>query len=155
MSVVGPLPDYFERACTLPFERVDLPSPHRSPTRLLSQVERATIRVSAPDVEDVPPGNSVMHEATLRLAIFKERDLLEYFSGAYIAATLQRLFWGAHPSIHAHRGWALLAELDRRDLVEVWLSAEPIDLDLRDHFRRMRLRERLRELDGGITKSTR
>jgi hypothetical protein len=124
---------------------VKLPEPDESPTRLLSPIERATIKITAPELREIPPGNSILHEAVTRLAVYQMRHVLPYASGHYIAAALQRLAWPAHPGKHARRGWTLLAAIDAADLgAEIWISGEP--LQLWGDFRRMRLHERLDEL---------
>lgn len=145
----GPLPNFWERAAALPYEQVKLPPPRHCLTRHLSPIERATVKCSAPLPDDVQIGNSILHEAALRLAIFQKREILQYMSGSYIADAFQRVFWKEHPSRHARRGWSLLAELDRADIgVEVWISGEPLE-DPYQPFRRMRLSERITELEVG------
>lgn len=147
VGVRGPLPDYWEQASSLPFTGVELPEPGECPTRLLSAVERATVQIIAPSYIDLPPGNSMLHEAVARLSVYRDRNVLPYASGHFIADALQRVFWPAHPGKHARRGWTLLAAIDAADLgAEIWTSAQP--LTLWGSFRRMRLRDRLAELEG-------
>lgn len=152
LGVRGPLPDYWEQASAFPFAEVDLPEPHECPTRLLSAVERATVQIVAPELSDLPPGNSILHEAVARLSVYRLRKVLPYASGHFIADALQRVFWPAHPGKHARRGWSLLAALDAADLgAEIWISGEP--LELWGDFRRMRLRDRLGELEAARLRS--
>lgn len=149
-GIRGPLPDYWGRAAQLPFKAVPLPEPRESPTRLLSPVERATVQITAPQLGDVPPGNSILHEAATRLSVYQWRRVLPYASGHYIATALQSVFWPSRPGKHARRGWVLLAAIDAADLgVEVWISGEP--LHLWGDFRRMRLHERLDEISPSRT----
>jgi hypothetical protein len=144
-TLSGPMPDYWERAASLPYEKVKLLEPQQSPTRHLSVVERATLKCVAPSLPDVPSGNSVLHEVATRLSAYRRRGALEYMSGQHIADLLQYLYWPEHPSRNSRRGWTLLHALDEANLgVEVWISAEP--LERHGGFRRMRLHERLAEL---------
>jgi hypothetical protein len=146
-TLSGPMPDYWERAASLPFEKVQLLEPRDSPTRFLSRLERATLSCSALPLAEIPIGNSILHEAATRLAVYRSRGSLKYMSGHKVADTLQYVFWPAHPSRHARRGWTLLHALDAADLgIEIVISSEPLEPG--GVFRRMRLHERLAELQA-------
>lgn len=137
--------EYYERSATHRFRVVDLLQPPSTPTRHLSGTERATVRVVAPRLEDLPEGNSLLHEAQYRLALMQHLRLLPSNSGHDLAATFQRLMWPEHPASLHRRGWEILRKLDEENMVEVWVSAEAT----RDNplpRRTMRLHERCLEL---------
>jgi hypothetical protein len=128
---------------------VTLPEPRDCPTRWLSPVERATVRVKAPSLAEVVLMPSIVGQAAARLAAFQDRGVLEYFSGQYVATLLHQVFYSWHPVAYrkAKRGWTLLAEIDSSSTgIVVWTSAEPLPDDPAQRFRRMRLHERLDEL---------
>lgn len=153
-TLTGPLPDYFGRAAQMPYEEVHLPEPSESPTRYLSPIERATVKVQL--VGPLPSGRSILAEAALRMALFESRGVLEHMSGHYLAQTLHYTFFSVHPVAvrQARKGWVLLAALDAANLgVEVWTSAEP--LSPFGAFRRIRLHERLSELDRSTPRARR
>ena len=147
-GIRGALPDYWERAARLPLQPVDLPEPADSPTRLLSPIERATVRVEVPKFPDAPRG--MPGEALFRLSLFEVRGLLPYMSGHDIAKQLHYVFFSTHPVSlrYARRGWVLLAALDAADIgAVITLSAEALPDDPRHQFRRMRMHTRLDELE--------
>jgi hypothetical protein len=137
--------DYWDATSALPRQIITLDEPSESRTIRLSPVERATVHCVVERPADVLDGNSLLHEAAYRLFLLQERGGLPYMSGHAIADLLNYVFWPAHPSKLARRGWVLLAALDAADLVRVTLSAEPLPSAPRS-FRRMRLHERLDEL---------
>jgi hypothetical protein len=144
------LQDVLQLLHRLPWERVELPEPRECPTRFLSQVERATIKVISPSLANVILTPSILGRAAARLAAFQDKGLLQYMSGHYIATHLHYVFYSIHPVAlrKARRGWSLLAAVDRANTgIQVWTSAEPLPDDPRQHFRRMRLHERLDELE--------
>jgi len=115
------LPDYWAEIADLPRTEVQLFGPRDTPTRKMTAVERATVRVTLDD--GWTPGKSIVHEAALRMTIWDERGLLDYMSGQYIAHELQRVFWYPHPSSRAHRGWDLMRAVDAADVgVEITFS---------------------------------
>ena len=142
------LPDFWVATGALPRQRVQLDEPRHSPTTYLGAVERATIRAEVVHPENTVAANSILHEGAFRLLLFQEREVLQYMSGHYIADHLNYVFWAAHPAKLARRGWILLAALDAADLVQVTLSAEPLPDDPAQRFRRMRLSERLVEINA-------
>lgn len=136
---------YWERAAWLKFHVFDLFQPLSTPTRHLSGTERATVRVVAPRLEDLPEGNSLLHEAQYRLALMQHLRLLTSNSGHDLAATFQRLMWPEHPASLHRRGWEILRKLDEENMVEVWVSAEATRENPLPR-RTMRLHERCLEL---------
>lgn len=139
------LPDLWEQIRAL--KPVKLTPVSESPTRLLSAVERATIRVRIEESTDFLAEHSILGEAALRLAIFQRRGILPHASGQFLAESLQRVLGNAHPRAlrRAHEGWEILYALDGAELgVEVYTSAEPLP-GSRNH-RQMRLRKRCLEL---------
>jgi hypothetical protein len=141
------LPDRLAEINRGPRQRVELPEPRDSATRLLSPVERATVRVEIQEDHKLP--NSVLGEAAVRLWVLQLRGLLPHLSGHYVAQTLQQVFYGPHPIAQrlAKRGWVMLGALDAAHIgVEVTLSAEPAEGSR--HFRRMRMNCRLLELEA-------
>jgi hypothetical protein len=139
------LPEYWERATTLPHQCTTLYPPDRSPVRGLSPVERATVRVVAPEVENIPEGASLLHEATFRIALFQQRGLLASMSGHRLAVLFQSVMYPEITGRHARRGWELLRALDASDLVQIWLAAEPLPGQRKR--RRMRMGDRITELE--------
>jgi hypothetical protein len=138
------LPDFWERTGRLPREPLALPEPIDGRTRLLTDTERATVRVRPLAIDAIPLRNSMLNEAALRVALWDARGSLRSKSGPQIAEALRSVFWPAWRSPRALRGWELLHALDAADLVEVLLDAEAAPTDpLRR--RTMRLRERVAE----------
>lgn len=126
---------------------------HRTPMRRLSPVELATIRFQrVPETpQDTWPNgaNDVATDAAARILAYFERGLLPGLSGWDIADRLQGALIqnGLRPKV-PWRGMDILRNLDEAapDVgIAVWLSAEPAATDP-DHFREMRLSERLSEL---------
>jgi hypothetical protein len=143
------LQDVLEMLHTVPWERVILPEPRICQTRFLSQVERASIKVISPSLANVVLRPSILGQAAARLAALQDRGVLEYLSGHFVATHLHYAFFSTHPRAlrKARRGWSLLAAVDRANTgIQVWTSAEPLPDDPGQHFRRMRLHERLDEL---------
>ena len=143
------VPEYRAAVREMPRASHALPPLGTSPLRGLSQVERATVKVQALTLADVPLGNSFAHEAAFRLALAAEHRWLPYASGWGLAVYFETVFWGSHPSPTAQRGWDLLATVDSLDLAEVWLSGEPLDSASRT-FRVIRINSRARELRGAV-----
>lgn len=126
---------------------------NKTPMRWLSPVELATIRfrrVLETPMESWPNGaDEVTADAAARVLNFFERGLLPGLSGWDIAGRLQGAMCqnGPRPK-EPWRGMDILRKVDEAALqvgVAVWLSAEPA-ADDPDHFREMRLSERLSEL---------
>ncbi|QEO08798.1 hypothetical protein [Protaetiibacter larvae] len=137
--------DYHERALQpgTRHEPVTISSEAAKATRLLTTTERATARITLrPSVE----GAGLLHEAVARLRVYEARGLLDRMSVHTVARNLHAVFFTGHPFglIHAARGWHLLEELDRRDLIEVWLDT-PCSGTTRQWLR-LRLCDRLDEL---------
>jgi hypothetical protein len=127
--------------------------------RRLTQVEFATLSINVAATADLAPPFSILCESAVRLGIWEERGLLQYFSGEFVARCLQDVFWPhSRNARRPWRGYELLRFLDAnadRCGVEVWISGAPID-DAPDRFRRMRLTARLEELEGvGIVNTER
>ncbi|KRC58541.1 hypothetical protein ASE14_18365 [Agromyces sp. Root81] len=140
------LPTYWERSLNYPHEPAELLSRHETPTRLLTNTERATVRIDAPEPFDCPQGSGILYEATVRLALFRSRGVLPHSSGHYIARQLESVFGSRHPfaQVRALVGWELLRALDAADLgTNVWISGEPTEPLGR--YRRMRLAARCAE----------
>jgi hypothetical protein len=137
--------EYWERSAWVKFKIVDFHPPRSTPTRHLSGTERATIRVQAPRLEDLPDGNSLLDEARFRMAIMQHRGFLKAMSGQELASMFQRLVWPEHPAKHALRGWEILRKMDELGYVEVWTSADPLNNDSTQR-RTMRLHDRCAEL---------
>lgn len=147
LSPAAALAEYRERAGRLPFVKVELPEPAESLTRLLSPVERATIRIEVLPYEQLPVQNSVLSEIAVRLAGFQQRGSLDRMSGYGLAEWLRFLYWPSWRSRKAHRGWILLAALDAADTgAAVYIDAEPLPGSR--YWRKMRLSERLAELES-------
>lgn len=137
--------DYWDRNHREPYVPTHPPSLDGIATRRLSPVERATVRVAALTPATVPPGRSMRHETSFRLALLRLRGDLPYMSGTRLAEYLETVFW-TYPSPYASRGWWLLSEIDRLSYGEVWIHAEPSP-DSPYRFRKMRLHQRLAELE--------
>lgn len=127
--------------------------PSKTPMRLLTGVELATIRfrpVAQTPTESWPNGaDDVTADAALRVLNYLERGLLPGLSGWDIAGRLQGAMCrnGRRPQ-EPWRGMDILRNVDEaaeKAGVAVWLSAEPTGNGL-GHFREMRLSERLAEL---------
>ena len=138
------MPDYWERGARLPFQDIKLLGPRSTPTLLLTATECATVRVTAPDIDDLPEGSSVLHEAQFRLSVMQQRGILQTTSGHRLAQIFQLVLWPDHPAKLGYRGWGLLRTLDEADMVKIWLDAEPLPGSHR--FRPMRMRDRIAEL---------
>ena len=135
------LPTYWERSLRHRLEPVELMPRSLTPTRLLTNTERATVRIEAPDPFDCPQGFGILYEVCVRLALFRSRGILPHSSGHYIAQQLERTFGSIHPaaSTRALLGWEMLRALDAADLgTKVWISGEPAEPLGR--YRRMRRR---------------
>jgi len=84
---------YWQKGSKLPESTVELLPLDRSPVRLLSNVELATIRVHAPRAEDLDvKQHGVPFQAAIRLAVFESRGGLRYWSGWRVASELQHVF---------------------------------------------------------------
>lgn len=147
VPIRGVLPDYWGAAAELAHQPIDL-SRWEAGVRTLTALERATVRVVAPDLADCPAGFSLAHEAVVRMAIFK-RTHPHCVNGTWMARSLQRSMFGIHPvSLRmAYKGWALLAAVDAAGLgAEVWTTVAPSDI--RAPFMSIRLSARLVELSA-------
>lgn len=132
---------YYDLARTVPYEQVDLLPPRRTPTRWLSPVERATVRVSV--VGSIPLGRSLLHNVATRFAIMQELGTLQHMAGEHLARQLTLIHWPSGSVRTALRGWELLRAADESSIpVEVWLST----LGLDGYYGRMRLHERAKQL---------
>ena len=138
------VPDYRDAVHRLPRVRWEAPALGTSPLRRMTDVERATVRVTPVSRGAVPLGNSIPHEAAFRLAVARRLGWLGAASGRRVAANLETAFWGSHPSRRAERGWDLLAVLDELEWATVTVSAEPRGLSR--SFRPMRLAQLRDEL---------
>ncbi|GGR28909.1 hypothetical protein ACFOE1_05190 [Agromyces mediolanus] len=126
VPIRGALPDYWGSAADYPHQPIDL-APWEVGARAMTPLERATIRIIAPDLAHCPGGSSLVHEAVVRLAIWKRSNQLSH-SGTWIARSLQRAMLSVHPNglRSAHKGFALLAAVDAAELgVEVWTTFAP------------------------------
>lgn len=141
------LPTYWERSLRHPYEPAELLSRHETPTQLLTSTERATVRVTVPNPANLVPGNSILHEAAMRCAIWAGRGVLRGVSGHSVARDLESAILRSHPLSlkFAWRGWDLLRLLSAANLgVSVVVAAEP--LPGTTQFRFMALDERCAEL---------
>jgi hypothetical protein len=148
LPLSSPLLDYWDLSANRRVETVAILTHKTTPVRLLSSVEFATMRVSVTGCLPVDAPLSMLWESTIRLRIFRDRGLLQYLSGEHIALSLQTAYW-PYRSRRAWRGHELLRLLDadERYGVEVWISGMPTD-DNPHTFRRLRLRDRLAELEA-------
>lgn len=136
---------YFEAASRsgAHHERATFDADAAQATRLLSAVERASVRV----LVGPPPAQhetfSDLHEAALRLSVLHARGLLDGLSGHAVAQNLHEVFFSAHPRAlkYAAKGWHMLELLDRHDLAQVWIGT-PNPADPR-RLTRVRLSDRL------------
>jgi hypothetical protein len=115
----------------------------------LSSAEKATVRVTAPPLSELPLRNSLVGEAAARLCSYGDTGELQHVSGHRLARWLNYTF-NAHPMAlrYARKGWGLLALVDAADLgVQIHISGEP-QPDRPSHFRPIRLRERVAEFDA-------
>ncbi len=136
---------YYHRSAWVQFNVVELLVPLVTPTRHLTDVEKATLRVVVPRLEDLPSGNSILDEARYRLCLMECRGWLNQTSGHELAAMFQRLIWPERPAKLNRKGWELLRQLDEFELVQIWISAEAT-ADNPLPRRTMRLHERCLEL---------
>jgi len=99
--------------------------------------------------EDLPLGNSVLHEIAVRLSGYEQRNILKYMSGYGLAGLLQYIYHPASRGRWSRRGWIMLAALDAADIgAEVYIDAEPLPGSR--HSRKMRLSARLAEIENGL-----
>ncbi len=144
------IPDFWEAAHLLPREHWSPPRLGTSPLRKLSMIERATTRIQPPAADDLPLGNSLLHEAAFRLIVAERHGWLFSSSARRVAHYLETVFWGSYPSRTDERGWEVLAALDERGFATVTLAAEPNVTDS-PRFRPMRLHQRREELDSQVS----
>lgn len=146
---IDALADYWEHALDREFHEVDVLPPAKTPMRLLNHIELATLQAVVVPRSGTPPTFSTLGESGIRLAIFHERNLLQYMSADHLARTLQFVFWPhARLAQRPWRGLDLLRLIDEHSEetgVQFWLSAEPTT-EAANHFRRMRLSDRIAEL---------
>jgi len=134
---------YFEAASRLPVMLSDVATDAAQVTRLLSDTERATARITVGPPSD---GSGLVHEAVARLRVWDERHVLDRLSFTAVARGLHVAMFSAHPRhlIHAAKAVYVLELADRLDLIEVWLSTPDPDDDRR--WLRVRLCERMNEI---------
>ena len=127
--------------------RVQWPSPLAHHVHQLGATERATIRITAPSLEDVPLGLGRISDGLFRIALLGYRGILPWASAGYVARVLQAGMYSTHPLAlrHSKRGWEAIATRTEYGYLTADISATPKQTDPL-HFRPMPLLERLHEL---------
>lgn len=127
--------------------RVEWPAPLARSVHRLGGTERATVRVTPPNVGEVPLGLGRISEGLFRIALLGERGVLPWASAHHVARLLQASMFSMHPIAmrNAKRGWEALATLAVYGYLDVSIAATPTENNSR-HFRPMPLSERLHEL---------
>jgi hypothetical protein len=143
------LPDLWLHENVSAPQRVEWPAPLARYVHRLGETERATIRITAPRVGDVPLGLGRISEGLFRIAKLGERGVLPWASAHHVARVLHAGMFSIHPVglRNSKRGWEALATLAVLGYLEVSIAATPTEDDPQ-HFRPMPLAERLAELEA-------
>jgi len=148
IDAITDLPSFWALQANTPQREVQLPSNRARLVSRLSTMEVATVRCVVPSLNDVPPGFSRLSRAAAFLAVWQSRGLLPYLSGYALSKELTGALFTYHPFRGHRRGLEVLADLDVAGLgVEVWCSTLRPDPRGGYRYERVRLNERLRELD--------
>lgn len=128
-------------------------APGKSPTRHLSEVERATVTVTregVPEITQERLDDELLARAARYLHGLLGRAERASYSGPELAGRLESTYrpWQGRPGRGNERGWQLLTAVDGDPTfaVQVWIAAEPL-IPIGDR-REMRLSERVAELAG-------
>jgi len=126
-------------------------APGKSPTRHLSDVERATVAITrggVPEITQERLDDELLARAARYLHGLLGRAGRASYSGPELAEYLESTYrpWQGRPGRGNERGWQLLASVDADPTfaVQVWLAADPIT-PIGDR-REMRLSARVAEL---------
>jgi hypothetical protein len=146
-ATISDLPSFWSAMANTKQPTLQLPSDWARLVTRLTQMEVATLRCFVPDLADVPPGYSTLSRAAAFLAMWNQRGILRYMSGYYLARELTGAMFTLNPFRGTRRGLQVLADLDAADIgVEIYLSTLRPDPPGLDRYERIRLADRLDEL---------